>query len=317
MTPDKLNYLLILAEEQNITRAAKRLFITQPTLTAYINNLEKNLGVKLFDRSHNPIRPTNCGKLYIDQMQKLVAEEQLLNEKVRKLDTEQSEIKIGIGQVHSQLWCPDLITLLLKHYPFLNVQVKEAQELELLEMLKDNKIDLLFGHLKVDMVNFCFHELCEEKLILAIPENLMPKLILEQTAPDEIEKNSPDHPLLIEPEMLSSLPLIEPSSAQGLYLNLKQIMQQYHINPVRTIQTANMITAGSLIKKGLGYMYFSPVIFTKVQVENPKEIFYCTLPKMITSRKYYAIYKDSNPNINIIRYAEMLLKEQVIPLCQS
>ena len=68
MTPEKLNYLLVLAEEQNISRAAKRLFITQPTLTACINNLERKLGVKLFDRTHNPIRLTGSGKMYLKKM---------------------------------------------------------------------------------------------------------------------------------------------------------------------------------------------------------------------------------------------------------
>ena len=314
MTPEKLNYLLVLAEEQNMSRAAKRLFITQPTLTACINHLEKQLGVKLFDRTHNPIRLTPSGKLYLQEMQKLVTAEQLLNERLRKRETQQQELKIGIGQIHSELWCADLIHLLLKRYPFLNVKIWEARELQSMEMLKNNEIDLMFGHINLDIVNFHFEEMCEEKLILIIPENLMPKLLLEQADKTVLKENSPDHPLLIQPDFLSSLPIIEPSSTQALYLNLKQIMQQYHIDPVRTIQTANMVTAGSMILKGLGYMYFSPSIFPRVHVENPKRIYYCTLPKMINSRKYYAVYKDSNPNLEIIRDTVKLLKEKVIPL---
>lgn len=313
MTPEKLNYLLVLAEEQNISRAARRLFITQPTLTACINTLEKNLGVKLFDRSHNPIRLTKSGTIYLKKMQELVAAEQLLNEQIRKLEIQQMELRIGIGQIHSELWCPDLTYLLLKRYPFLNVRIREAQELRLMDMLKNDEIDVMFGHIGLDIVNFHFEEMCEERLILIIPENLMPKIILEQTDEREIKQNSSLHSLLIQPEHLSSLPIIEPSSTQALYLNLKQIMQQYHIDPVRTIQTANMITAGTLLLKGLGYMYFSPSVFPRIHVENPKRLYYCTLPKMIESRKYYAIYKDSNPNLEIIQFAARLLKERVIP----
>ena len=44
MTLDKFNYLEILCEERNVTKAAKRLFITQPTLTVFLNTLERNLG---------------------------------------------------------------------------------------------------------------------------------------------------------------------------------------------------------------------------------------------------------------------------------
>lgn len=57
MLLDKLDYVIAVAEEQNITRAAQRLFISQPTLTLYLNRLEQELGVKLFDRGKNPGAP--------------------------------------------------------------------------------------------------------------------------------------------------------------------------------------------------------------------------------------------------------------------
>ena len=317
MTPEKLNYLLVLAEEQNISRAAKRLFITQPTLTACINNLERKLGVKLFDRTHNPIRLTGSGKMYLKKMQEIVAAEQLLNEDIKKLETQQTEFRIGIGQIHSEMWCPSLIHLLLKKRPFLNIRIREAQELRSMEMLKNDEIDLMFGHISLDIVNFHFEEMCEEKLMLIIPENLMPKVILERTDQELLAQNSPGCPLLIQPDQLSSLPIIMPSSTQALYLNLKQIIQQYHIDPVRTIQTANMVTAGTMLLKGLGYMYFSPSVFPLVNLSKPKRVYYCALPKMMDSRKYYAIYKETNPNIETILLASQILKEQVIPALPS
>ena len=64
MSLDKLDYVLALAEERNLTRAARKAFISQPTLTNYINRLEEQLGVKLFDRSVTPIEITRAGALY-------------------------------------------------------------------------------------------------------------------------------------------------------------------------------------------------------------------------------------------------------------
>ena len=80
MTLDQLNYLLVLAEEQNVTRAAQRLYITQPTLTTFITKLERELGTKLFDRSRNPVRPTKNGELYLKKMQELLLAEQQLKD---------------------------------------------------------------------------------------------------------------------------------------------------------------------------------------------------------------------------------------------
>ena len=55
MMIDKMDYIFAIAKEQNLTRAAKRLFVAQSTLTMYLNRVERELGLKLFDRSKTPI----------------------------------------------------------------------------------------------------------------------------------------------------------------------------------------------------------------------------------------------------------------------
>ena len=68
MSFDKLDYVIAVAQEQNLTKAAARLYISQPALTSALNKLESELGVKLFDRKHSPIRLTAAGNLYIQEM---------------------------------------------------------------------------------------------------------------------------------------------------------------------------------------------------------------------------------------------------------
>ena len=52
MIVDKMDYIFAIAKEQNLTRAAKSLFVSQSTLTMYLNRVEGELGIKLFDRSN-------------------------------------------------------------------------------------------------------------------------------------------------------------------------------------------------------------------------------------------------------------------------
>ena len=54
MIVDKMDYIFAIAKEQNLTRAAKSLFVSQSTLTMYLNRVEGELGIKLFDRSKRP-----------------------------------------------------------------------------------------------------------------------------------------------------------------------------------------------------------------------------------------------------------------------
>ena len=69
-------YICTIAECGNITKAAEKLFITQPALSLYINNLEKMFGVKLFDRVEKQFIPTAAGKLYVDKAKQMLSLQQ-------------------------------------------------------------------------------------------------------------------------------------------------------------------------------------------------------------------------------------------------
>ncbi len=309
MTNEKLEYLIMLAEEKNVTKAAKRLFITQPTLTTYITNLETNLGFKIFDRSRNPVLLTKAGMIYLEKMKRLLEEEHMLIENLRTFEHAQNEIKIGIGQIHSEMWIPQLLKKLCTCYPSLNITVREGQEMRIMEWLRNEEIDIFFGHTNIDNVNFHFQELCEERLLLIIPQKLIRDYLDEYRL--DFSSNVPEYPQIIKPEILSSLPVIEPSAAQGLYLNFKYLLDKYHIHPIRTLQTSNMITAASMLKMGLGYMYISPSILHMTPNRSTEPLLYCKLPKMQESRKYYVAYKKRNPNIQIIQDIIQMMGEIV------
>ena len=64
MNIQNLDYFLTIVETGNLTKAAEKLFVSQPSLSQYLKRLEKNLGVELFDRSILPMRLTYSGERY-------------------------------------------------------------------------------------------------------------------------------------------------------------------------------------------------------------------------------------------------------------
>lgn len=68
----EFEYVLAINEDKSFSKAAKRLFISQPSLSQYINRLENQLGVTLFDRNTIPLTLTYEGELYIEAMQNIV-----------------------------------------------------------------------------------------------------------------------------------------------------------------------------------------------------------------------------------------------------
>ena len=187
MTQDKLNYLLVLAGEQNVTRAARRLYITQPTLTGFLNRLEQDLGFRIFDRQSSPVTLTASGKHYIDGMQKLLREEHELKEKLRCEAQSRIQFRIGIGQVHSQMLSPILAEKLIEQHPGLNLQFCESKESILLDMLRRGEIDLFVGHAQIGSTVYLSGELSTERLSLYMPDSFL------NLSAEERSQNSPEN----------------------------------------------------------------------------------------------------------------------------
>ena len=87
-------YVCTLAELGNLTRAAERLYISQPALSIYITNLEKNLGIPLFDRSGKKFTLTYAGEQYVEKAKKMLELEREFCEDIEKAS---DRILAGIG----------------------------------------------------------------------------------------------------------------------------------------------------------------------------------------------------------------------------
>lgn len=111
----RLDYVLMLAQEKNMTKAAEKLYISQPTLTKYINRLEEELGVRLFDRSVQPIQVTRAGITFIEEMKKIQNRELMLKAKLLEMSREKSTIRVGVAPVRGEYILPSAICRFLKN----------------------------------------------------------------------------------------------------------------------------------------------------------------------------------------------------------
>ena len=147
MLYEKFDYILAIAEEQNLTRAAQKLYISQPTLTMYLNRLEESLGVRLFDRKKNPVTLTAAGKYYVEKMQEIVDAEQILKGELYSIRDPDQLFRIGIARVRGHYWLPPLLRSLTERHPRLNIVVSLASEKQLQRQLEKRTLDLAIGTL--------------------------------------------------------------------------------------------------------------------------------------------------------------------------
>src|SRR5690606_15069940 len=121
---------------------AEHCFVTQPTLSMQIQKLEESLGAKLFDRSRQPVIPTEVGEKLIKQARIILMESKKISEILQEQKGELSgELKIGVIPTVAPYLLPDILTLFLKKYPKLRLQIWEHTTERIIQELKMGRLD--------------------------------------------------------------------------------------------------------------------------------------------------------------------------------
>lgn len=136
----QLTYIVTIAQEQNLSRAAEKLYVSQSTLSLYLKKLEQELGLLLFTRRNNRLSITPAGKLYMQTAQELLEMKDALYKTLRARRTEQT-LNIGIA---SQLLLRIFAQVLIAFKPTapnFTVNVTEGRSVDLLAKLEAGEID--------------------------------------------------------------------------------------------------------------------------------------------------------------------------------
>ena len=143
MTIQQLEYLIAVDKHRHFGHAAEACFVTQPTLSAQLSKLEKELGLILFDRSKMPVIPTEIGVQVIAQAKKVVSESKGVFEVVAQLKGDISgEIKIGIIPTLAPYLLHLFVRGFLEKYPNVKLKVHEMVTEEVVSKLKNDELDL-------------------------------------------------------------------------------------------------------------------------------------------------------------------------------
>lgn len=142
MTLVQLEYVIAVDTYRSFVAAAEKCFVTQPTLSMQIQKLEESLGVKIFDRSRQPVVPTEVGKKIIRQARVVLLESKKIAEILQETKGElEGEFKIGVIPTVAPYLMPAVITSFLKKYPKVQLQVWEHTTERIVQELKAGTLD--------------------------------------------------------------------------------------------------------------------------------------------------------------------------------
>jgi LysR family transcriptional regulator, hydrogen peroxide-inducible genes activator len=142
MTLTQLEYIVSLDTHRHFGLAAEQCFVTQPTLSMQIQKLEEELGVKIFDRTKQPVIPTEIGGIIIAQARKTLWEAQQIRQLISdQQDTLAGELRIGVIPTLAPYLLPPLYKHMCEKYPQLNLVIRETITEEIIQELKNNRLD--------------------------------------------------------------------------------------------------------------------------------------------------------------------------------
>jgi len=251
-----LKYFVAVADEQNFTRAAEKLHISQPPLSRQIQQLEEELGLPLFERGTRPVRLTEAGRFFYTHATRLLEQAAEAIRTTRRIA--QAERRLAIGFVSSSMYgaLPELLRRFRAQRPQVQLVLLEMSTIEQIDALKTGRIDVGFGRIRLDDPALKREVLREEPLVLAIP--------LSHELADSTEPVS-----LAEVARFNNL--VYPRSPRPSYADqVLSLFRDMGLEPAGVHEVQELQTALGLVAAGIGVC----LVPFSVQRLRPDEVMY-------------------------------------------
>ncbi len=165
-----MNYVNAVYLNRSFSKAAEKLYISQPALSAAIKKVEEEIGLPIFDRSSNPIQLTPAGEYYIESIEQIMRiEKEMATHFASLLGNNREMIQVGSASFFCAYVLPTIIQEFKLEYPGYMVNLLEANADDLVKCLRTGSIDIILDVEKLDPNIFNSMVWAEEQIVLAVP----------------------------------------------------------------------------------------------------------------------------------------------------
>ncbi|SNT26151.1 DNA-binding transcriptional regulator, LysR family [Anaerovirgula multivorans] len=244
-------YFITIAEEGSVSRAAQKLYISQPSLSKYLKKLEDNVGESLFYRDSYPLRLTKAGELYLSYVKDIMEKEKcLINEFSYLHNSESGHVHMGITVWRSSILLPRVLPTFKQRYPRITLHISEGSHQHLASLLEHEKVDFSITHFPNNYFNFSFEKLYSERILFCVNKKHPLLSDIKPLSQTEINTMNSEEFRLFYRE-----PFILLKSGQNIRDMTQSYLDKQNISPNILLETSNIVTAVNMVKINMGVTF--------------------------------------------------------------
>ena len=262
----KYDYVYQVYKERSFTKAAEKLFISQPSLSAAIKNIEKKLGAELFERTGSGVRLTEIGREYISATEKIISVENEFANKVNDIyNLETGHITVGGTNYLSSYVLPKIINRFATLYPKIEVTLVEANSGSLSSLIKNEQVDIIIDSFDNTMDEYEGYSLVSERILLCVPEDrkINEKLKAFQISPDSIYNGTValDSVEPVPIEVFKDEKFILLKCGNDMYNRAMNIFNKSDVEPQVAFSVDQLNISYALVDSGMGLCFATDTLF--------------------------------------------------------
>ncbi len=289
-----MEYVYTVYQTRSFSKAAEKLFIAQPSLSATIKKVEKKVGSPLFDRSTNPIRLTQCGEEYIKCVEKIMdVQNGFSNYLSDSKELTTGTITIGACNFFASYILPPIIAGFKATYPHVTINLVEAESARAMKLLFDGELDMIVDNYSVSEMIYKKYLFSSEVLILAVPKTLMKEKHKKYalSAKDiRAKKHLENTTKSITLNIFDGIPFIALRHGNDTRERMERMRQAQRFSPNIVLELDQLATAYHVACHGLGITLTSDTLVMETPID--ERLVYFRLDNEEIYRNNYFYYKQ-------------------------
>lgn len=250
MVSDDYSYFMKIVECKSISQAAEALYISQPSLSKYLQRLESSVGAKLIDRSRSPLRLTCAGELFYEYVQTLRIQKFALQTKINEINhCGRDSITVGMALWRSNVLLPEFLPIFLKKHPLIQVRLEEGSAALMENAIQEETVDFCIMNLPVNYANVSYDVIAEEYILLVgSRENAFTQELLAENSQGDPFPHA-------DIRSFGSQPFILTKPGQHITAYVNEMLSQNKMELNCIFKTGNVATAVNMAAANMGFTF--------------------------------------------------------------